>query len=304
ATGLSTVLGPLGFDANFVQGMDFDNEDGTLYLYAFNNATFVAELRTMNLSTGATTLIGTLGVGLQQFGTASSETTGGGPSCDIKFLASDLTYTPATRRLCAVVTVRNNGSGARGVRLELDYNRNGGNPQGTRVLGQANLPAGPTVSRTVCLTVPQAAPAGTYNFDLRLVDVALGTTCGSYQESFHTSAPRLSGGDLGADLFEAAPPVDFTPEAASASASAPGVGVSPNPFARQTTISYEVAASAPVRLAVYDVLGREVAVLVDARQEAGTHSAVFEAADLAAGTYVYRLVVGNDVQTGRMTLAH
>ncbi|MDX1421013.1 MAG: T9SS C-terminal target domain-containing protein, partial [Rubricoccaceae bacterium] len=60
---------------------------------------------------------------------------------------------------------------------------------------------------------------------------------------------------------------------------------------------------ADVRLAVYDVLGREVAVLVDARVEAGTHRAVFEAGDLAAGLYVYRLQVGTDVRTGRMTLA-
>ncbi|HLT47758.1 MAG TPA: T9SS type A sorting domain-containing protein, partial [Rubricoccaceae bacterium] len=59
-----------------------------------------------------------------------------------------------------------------------------------------------------------------------------------------------------------------------------------------------------VRLAVYDVLGREVAVLVDARQEAGAHRATFDASGLAAGTYVYRLVVGSEVQTGRLTLAH
>src|SRR5690606_31863513 len=43
ATGQSTLIGDLGFDANFGQGMDFDNEDGTCYLYAFNNVTFVAE---------------------------------------------------------------------------------------------------------------------------------------------------------------------------------------------------------------------------------------------------------------------
>src|SRR5690606_16464548 len=92
--------------------------------------------------------------------------------------------------------------------------------------------------------------------------------------------------------------------AAAASASAASVAVAPNPFARQTTIAYEVAEAAPVRLAVYDVLGREVAVLVDARMDAGQHSAVFTANDLAAGTYVYRPVVGHDHRTGRMTLAH
>ncbi len=60
-SGAGTVIGSLGFDANFSQGMDFDASDGTLYLTAFNNATFQAELRTANTETGATTLVGVLG---------------------------------------------------------------------------------------------------------------------------------------------------------------------------------------------------------------------------------------------------
>lgn len=56
-TGAATLLGPLGFDANFGQGMGFDKQDGTLYLMAFNNTAFLMELRTMNLTTGATTLV-------------------------------------------------------------------------------------------------------------------------------------------------------------------------------------------------------------------------------------------------------
>ncbi|HLT47525.1 MAG TPA: T9SS type A sorting domain-containing protein, partial [Rubricoccaceae bacterium] len=59
-----------------------------------------------------------------------------------------------------------------------------------------------------------------------------------------------------------------------------------------------------VRLAVYDVLGREVAVLADGHRDAGTHRATLDASGLAAGTYVYRLTVGNEVQTGRMTRTH
>src|SRR5690606_8953771 len=91
--------------------------------------------------------------------------------CDLKYLAADLTYNAGTRQLCATVTVRNNGSSANTARLELDYNRNGGNPQGTRVLGSGTLPGGAQATRTVCLRVPGNAPAGNYNFDLRLVDV-------------------------------------------------------------------------------------------------------------------------------------
>ncbi|RMI01055.1 MAG: DUF4394 domain-containing protein, partial [Calditrichaeota bacterium] len=60
ATGAGTVVGPIGFDANFSQGMDFDESDGTLYMAAYNAATG-GELRTVDVTTGATTLIGPLG---------------------------------------------------------------------------------------------------------------------------------------------------------------------------------------------------------------------------------------------------
>ncbi len=63
----------------------------------------------------------------------------------------------------------------------------------------------------------------------------------------------------------------------------------PNPFRETTTIAYEVPETGPVRLAVYDVLGREVAVLAEGLQPAGTHQVTFSAHDLPSGTYLYRL---------------
>jgi len=57
ATGATTLLGPLGYDANYGQGMDIDQATGTIYLSAFNNTTFSGQLRTMDPTTGATTLI-------------------------------------------------------------------------------------------------------------------------------------------------------------------------------------------------------------------------------------------------------
>ncbi len=47
---------------------------------------------------------------------------------------------------------------------------------------------------------------------------------------------------------------------------------------------------------------REVALLVDGPTEAGPHEALFDGAALSAGTYVWRLVVGDEAQTGRLTL--
>ena len=73
----------------------------------------------------------------------------------------------------------------------------------------------------------------------------------------------------------------------------------PNPFNPQTTIRFSVPESAQVKLAVYDVLGREVRVLVDGVREAGMHEVVFDASTLPSGTYLYRLETpqGSFVQT-------
>lgn len=60
-TGSGTVVGSLGFDANFAQGMDFNESDNKCYLFAFNNITFQAELRTCNTNTGLTQFVGVLG---------------------------------------------------------------------------------------------------------------------------------------------------------------------------------------------------------------------------------------------------
>src|SRR5690606_37275580 len=142
--------------------------------------------------------------------------------------AADLSYDLGTRRLTAAVTVHNPWAVPREARLELDYNRDGGPPQGTRVLDSGMLPPGATVTRTITLRVPASAPPGSYNFTLRLVDVAAGETCGLYTETIAISAPRVGGEDGGGALFEVEAQADLTP-AAVASAGV-GAAVAPNPF--------------------------------------------------------------------------
>jgi hypothetical protein len=63
----------------------------------------------------------------------------------------------------------------------------------------------------------------------------------------------------------------------------------PNPFNPSTLIVYETAASGPVRLSVYDVLGRLAAVLVDEPQDPGRHALVWNALGRASGVYLLRL---------------
>ena len=65
----------------------------------------------------------------------------------------------------------------------------------------------------------------------------------------------------------------------------------PNPFNPRTVIRYGLPTSCEVRLGVYDVLGREVCLLVDAKKDAGVHDVTFDGSHLASGVYLYRLQV-------------
>ncbi len=76
----------------------------------------------------------------------------------------------------------------------------------------------------------------------------------------------------------------------------------PNPFNPTTTIKYQVASREHIRLTVYDLLGREVAILVDEEKFTGTYEARFNASTLASGTYIYRLQAGHQVLTRKMLL--
>ncbi len=64
----------------------------------------------------------------------------------------------------------------------------------------------------------------------------------------------------------------------------------PNPFASSTTLSFSLPEAGAVRLAVHDVLGREVAVVVHGEVDAGVHTETFSAASLPSGIYLVRLV--------------
>jgi hypothetical protein len=76
----------------------------------------------------------------------------------------------------------------------------------------------------------------------------------------------------------------------------------PNPFNPTTTIQYQVPQGSNVKIVVYDALGRQVAVLVDGFQNAGTYTTNFNASNFASGIYFYRMEAGNFVKVNKMLL--
>jgi hypothetical protein len=77
----------------------------------------------------------------------------------------------------------------------------------------------------------------------------------------------------------------------------------PNPFNPATTITYQIRSAGQVTLRVYDVLGREVATLVNEYSQAGSYTKTFDASRLSSGVYFYRLQAGSFVNTKKMVLA-
>jgi len=76
----------------------------------------------------------------------------------------------------------------------------------------------------------------------------------------------------------------------------------PNPFNPSTTIKYELPEAADVKLKVFDLLGREVSVLVNEIRSRGVHEVKFNGNNLASGVYLYRMQAGNYVETRKLLL--
>lgn len=76
----------------------------------------------------------------------------------------------------------------------------------------------------------------------------------------------------------------------------------PNPFNPSTAISYQLAVDSRVILKVFDLLGREVAVLVNEEKSGGTYRSIWDATKYPSGVYFYRLTAGEYVQTRKMLL--
>jgi hypothetical protein len=76
----------------------------------------------------------------------------------------------------------------------------------------------------------------------------------------------------------------------------------PNPFNPTTAVSYQLSAVSKTKIAVYDMLGREVAVLVNGVQTPGRYSVTWDGSGVSSGVYLYRMEAGGFIATRKMVL--
>jgi fibronectin type 3 domain-containing protein len=76
----------------------------------------------------------------------------------------------------------------------------------------------------------------------------------------------------------------------------------PNPFNPTTMIKFAIPEASQVKLAIYDVTGREVGLLVNEQMAAGTYSVDWNAVNLSTGIYFYRIEAGSFVNVKKMIL--
>jgi hypothetical protein len=153
------------------------------------------------------------------------------------------------------------------------------------------LPAGAGITRARTQNVPAAAPAGNYLYEGRL---------GSYPQIINSAANfpfvKLTTGDSEpvADWLNDGD--SFAPWTGAQAGAIPTAYALlqnyPNPFNPTTNIAFTLPEAAQVKIAVYDLQGRQIAELVNGTQEAGVHSVTWDASRQPSGLYFCRLQAG------------
>jgi hypothetical protein len=76
----------------------------------------------------------------------------------------------------------------------------------------------------------------------------------------------------------------------------------PNPFNPKTTINFSIPQAGFVTIKIYDILGKEIATLINENKNAGYYKVNFDASSLTSGVYIYRITSNNFVQSKKMLL--
>jgi hypothetical protein len=278
-TGLGNSVGPIGFDANYSSHLDFDLQISTLYLVAFNNSTFSEQLRTVDLTTGATTLITDLG-GIQVTVFAIEGDCGPGQasnpspqdsSINIPITLNELTW---ENPVDAISNELLWGTDPDSLILVLS----GG------LFDSYSIPETLQYAQTYFWRVDEMGANGN----------SLGNIWTFTTQDDPTSITENNSNELKFSLEQNYP----------------------NPFNPSTKIWFVIpngvrnlkdfSSQAPrndnsfITLKVYDVLGNEIATLVNEEKPAGEYEVEFNATGLPSGIYFYKLSAGEYNQTQKM----
>jgi len=155
-----------------------------------------------------------------------------------------------------------------------------------------NAPGAWSANRDRTQAVPASAPTGMYTYD-----AYVGVYPDTVYDEDHFDFEKLSTGD-GAIVSDWSNwGEEFGDFSASSETRIPSEFALnppyPNPFNQRVALDFALPAAAPVKLAVYDVMGREVAILVDGFKTAGTHEVIFNASNLSSGIYIAHLKTGS-----------
>ncbi|MCX6640760.1 MAG: C25 family cysteine peptidase [bacterium] len=165
----------------------------------------------------------------------------------------------------------------------------------TQVFGPVTrtLPGGATPSRVMSQTIAGTISSGTLYFISYI-----GTYPSMIQDSSFFTITKSTVSDGGSWIAESYGSGDFFNEFAATTPEVIPEQYSlgqnyPNPFNPVTSISFNLPQAGLVKLTVFDVLGREVTILVNGMRDAGTHSVTLDASGLASGVYLYKLEAGD-----------
>ena len=282
-TGAFTLLGPIGFNAQYGQDMDIEIETGIIYLAAYNLDTGAGELREMDPYTGLTSVLYTFGDQISVF------------EFDNLYGVTPVELTSFTGKVENGNVILNWATSTETNNDGFEVQRSGGGSQRSETGDQNGWDNigfvkgnGTTTEQKIYSFADENLTAGKYKYRLKQIDYD-----GSYKYSNEIEV-KIS-----------------LPEEFSLSQNFP------NPFNPTTTINYTIpeVISNPagrernlfVTLKVYNVLGKEVATLVNEEKQPGVYSVEFdsysdEGQNLSSGVYYYTISAGNYNQSKKMIL--
>ncbi len=202
--------------------------------------------------------------------------------------------------LSYTVRLENTGAGAVTFDAWTEVTLPNGNPYGPLIIRRdLVIPPGGIITRLLSQSVPGYAPAGNYTYS-----AMVGNHPGNIIASDSFPFVKLPGETTPA-LNQGWSCYGWNDGKKGFRIQDSGFGilsVNPNPFNSTTALSFKLQTASNVKLSIYDIAGREVAVLVEGFYPAGAHQAVWEASAFSSGIYFVKLESGINTQTKKLAL--